>query len=90
MVTIEIDNQGKWFRPCVCKWYRECNHMTKLFCLHGSNDVRGEECVRLDLSGDAVIKKKLRQAVLKKMGTNEDSIKNMKDVIVARHHWILN
>ena len=64
--------------------------MTKLFSLHGSNDIRGEACIRLDLSGDTEIKKKLRQAVLKNLGTNEDSIKNIKDVIVARHHWTLN
>ena len=81
-----MNSDDEWFRPCVCKWYHECNHMTKLFASNGTNDVRGDACIGLDLSGDAEMKK-IRHAVLKILGTNENGTKNIKDFIVARHHW---
>ena len=84
--SIFYPNEGaKQNRSCCCKWSDECSKLHKLFA--STNDSRGGDPICLDLSGASESRIVWNKLVLKNLNTDAKSIKNMKKVVVTRHHW---
>ena len=75
----------KGIRSCSCKWSEECLEMHKLFA--ATDDARGKDPVRLDLSGTSVSNSMWRKAVSHNLQINEKNVKSWQQITVMRHHW---
>ena len=71
---------------CSCRWGLECEALNKCFKKKGDK-LRGNPCVRLDLSGDSEAKTKWKRAVFKNLSIDEKDMSNLKKVPINRHHW---
>ena len=74
----------------MCKWGNECERLTEMFTSSGTNDVRGQPHIRLNLSGNSECNVIWRNAVLNNLCAKAHEINNLKYASVARHHWSLN
>ena len=86
LATVNNLNVGR----CICNW-KNCPDYQDFFtgCLHaGEPELRGGECIKLDLSGSGSPKMtKWWDLVLSNLGRKPKDINNLKRVHVARHHW---
>ena len=80
------------YRDCACKWSDECKRLREIFASNDVNDdgdVRGKECVKLDLSGTSEKMRIWKVAVIANLKIEDNADVNRKKVPVARHHWSL-
>ena len=75
----------KGIRGCSCKCSKECFEMCKLHA--ATDDVRGKDPIRLDLSGTSVSSTIWRKAVACNLQINEKNMKFWQRITVMRHHW---
>ena len=83
MSNANVSKQTRHY--CCCKWRDECFTLHKEF--NETDDPRGKDPIRLDLSGAAELKKQWKKAIVNNLCVDVNPINNWKQVVVMRHHW---
>ena len=86
MISITNSNKiDKRHRTCCCQcgieYFKTCQRFA------ATDDPRGGDPIRLDLTGSSEVKMKWRKIVIKKLNMNENEVRNWKQLTVMRHHW---
>ena len=70
---------------CSCAWGDECMSLHKRFAK--TDDPRGKDPIRLNLSGSSETMATWKKVVIKNLKINENNVKRWRHVNIMRHHW---
>jgi hypothetical protein len=78
--------KSKRVHRCRCAWDQECFHFRRMF-QKMKDPLRSGINFETNISGTSIRQVKYREAVLKNIGRPVDNFKDLKRVMIARHHY---